>query len=399
MKKDGDKLIDTVCFITPKIPKLYINKIREKLKFYICYDNKLMMTVYEFSTGIVPGSYDSSINIKVNSDNTLKITCSIHKIILGYNIAFGSDNLILLANCLKKILYKNLDVKLPDVLEWELVRIDYTLTFNLGNQENVESYINSLNNVTYARRETQSKDNQGVWLAGAITNIKFYNKQREFIKHDFKKIKKTVGLEKANELIDLSQGLLRVEVSIFSRMIKRIFKKTKYRKNLYKQYRAAVNQYGIKHPFVQAFEGLFKKNKVLLSDFKIDEIKKLWESEVLKVIKDKNDVILVNKDNLVLEKLLKNFNTRKANGLYSFWTLLSTRGELYTKNLYKRPTFYNYRKALIECGISWKDTNIYINTDEKVISFVPALDSPFLYKYNEPNEEFKEKVYQLLRGA
>ena len=392
-------MIDTVCFLTPKIPKLYIEKIKTKLKFYFCFDCEENKTVYEFSTGQIKGSYDSSINIKINTDSTLKITCSIHKIILGYNIAYGSDNLILLANCLKKILYKALEVKLPDVLEWELVRVDYTLTFDLGSKENVESYINSISRVTYSRRETQSKDNQGVWLPGAITNIKFYNKQREFIKHDFKKIKAVAGIEKANKLIDLSQGLLRVEVSIYSRMIKRLFPKTRYRKELYKKYREAAELYGRRHPFVQAFEQLLSKNKVILKDFKIDVIKKLWESEVLKVIKDKNDVVLVNKDNLVLEKLINSYNTRKANGLYSFWTLLSTRGEAYTKELYKRPTFYNYRKALIECGISWKDTNIYINTDEKVISFVPALDSPFLYRYNEPNDEFKEKVYELLRGA
>lgn len=393
-------MIDTVCFLTPKIPKLYIDKIRSKLKFYICFDNEKMETVYEFSTGSILGSYDSSINIKINIDNSLKLTCSIHKIILGYNIAYGSDNLLLLANCLKKILYKTLEVKLPDVLEWELIRVDYTLTFDLGSQENVESYINSLRmTASYARRETDGKDNQGVWLNGATTVIKFYNKQREYIKHDYKKIKNVAGVEKANELIDLSQGLLRVEVSIYSRKIKQLFQRTKYRKTIYKEYKNASLKFGQRHPFVQAFEPLFKKNKVLLSDFKIDVIKKLWESEVLKVIKDKENVILVNKDNLVMEKLKENFSTRKVSSLYTFWTLLSTRGENYVKTLYNKATFYRLRKDLINTGISWKDTNIYINTEHKVISFVPSLDSPFLYDLNEPNNEFKEKVYNLLRGA
>ena len=393
-------MIDTVCFLTPKIPKLYIDIIRTKLKYYICFDNAKLETVYEFSTGSILGSFDSSINIKINVDNSIKITCSIHKIILGYNIAYGSDNLILLANCLKKILYKTLEVKLPDVLDWELVRLDYTLTFDLGNQENVESYINSLRmTASYARRETDGKDNQGVWLNGATTVIKFYNKQREYIKHDYKKIKNVAGVEKADELIDLSQGLLRVEVSIFSRKIKQLFQRTKYRKDLYKEYKKAAVKYGQNHSMTQAYMPLFKKNKVLLSDFKIDVIKKLWESEVLKVIKDKENTILVNKDNLVMEKLKESFSSRKVSSLYTFWTLLSTRGESYVKILYNKATFYRLRKDLINSGISWKDTNIYINTEHKVISFVPALDSPFLYDLNIPNNEFKEKVYQLLRGA
>lgn len=393
-------MIDTVCFLTPIIPQFYIEKIKLKIKLYQCIDCDSGEMVYSFSTGQIKGSFDSSINIKINTDNTIKITCSIHKVILGNNIAYGSDNLILLANCLKKIIYKTLDVKLPDVIQWELLRVDYTLTFNLGNQRNVESYINSLRmTASYARRETDGKDNQGVWLNGATTVIKFYNKQREFIKHDYKKIEKIAGREAAERLIDLSEGLLRVEVSIFSRKIKQLFPKTKYRKNLYKQYKNLIKKYGIKSEYVQAFDKVLKTNKVTLKDFKIDKIKKLWESEVLKVIKDNDNKVLINKDDLVLEILNKEFKTRKANGLYSFWTLLSTRGENYVKQLYKKQTFYNYRKDLINSNISWKDTNIYIKTEHKVISFVPVLDSPFLYDFNQPNEEFKEKVYQLLRGA
>ena len=109
------------------------------------------------------------------------------------------------------------------------------------------------------------------------------------------------------------------------------------------------------------------------------------------MIKDKDNVILVNKDNLVMDKLKEIYSTRKVSSLYTFWTLLSTRGENYAKSLYNKATFYRLRKDLISCGISWKDTNIYINTDHKVISFVPGLNSPFLYDYNEPNDEFKEK--------
>lgn len=393
-------MIDTVCFLTPKIPEIYIRKIKLKLKLYECTDCDTGERLYSFSTGTIPGSYDSSINLKINLDNTIKITCSIHKIILGYNIAYGSDNLILLANCLKKILYKTLEVKLPDVMLWELIRIDYTLTFNLKTQENVESYINSLRmTASYARRETDGKDNQGIWLNGATTVIKFYNKQREFIKHDYKKIKQVAGIEKAENLIDLSQGLLRVEVSIFSRKIKQLFPKTIFRKALFKEYKKIANEYGMQHSFVQAYKAQFKKNKVTLRDFRIDKIIKLWESEVLKVVKDNGNKILVNKDNLVMQKLKENFSNRKVSSLYTFWTLLSTRGEVYVKTLYQKATFYRLRKDLIECGISWKDTNIYIKTDEKVITFVPALDSPFLYDYNKPNDEFKEKVYELLRGA
>lgn len=389
-------MIDTVCFLTPKIPQYYIDKIKIKLKIYSCFDCGTDELLYMFSTGSICGSYDSSINIKINTDNTIKLTCSIHKIILGYNIAYGSDNLILLVNCLKKILYKTLEVKLPDVMLWELQQIDYTLTFNLESQENVENYINSLKNVEYARREVKHFNNEGVQARGATTLVKFYNKQKEFIEHDYKKIKKVAGQDKADELLDLSNGLLRIEVSLRSRKIKQVFTHTVYRKKRHKIYKQAVKDFGYKSDYAQALYNTLEKNKVTLKDFNIEKIIKIWESEVLKVIKDKN-LVLVNKDNLVLNKLKSTFTSRKVSSLYSFWTLLSTRGEEYVKSMYKKPTFYRLRKELINTGISWKDTNIFIETDHKVINFTPCINSEYLQDLNKPNYEMKEKIYNLLK--
>ena len=392
-------MIDTVCFLTPVLPSLYVEKIKRNLKIYSCVDCSTGEILYNFSTGVVKGSYDSSINLKINTDNTIKITCSIHKVLLGYNIAYGSDNLVLLANCLKKILYDALEVKLPDVMSWELLQVDYTLTFDLHSQDNVEHYINSLKNAEYARRNAKHYNNNGLQVPGATTVIKFYNKQKEFMEHDYSKIKKIAGQDAADKFLTLAKGLLRVEVSIRSRKIKQIFTKTVFRKQQYKFYRKMVDNFGFKSVQAQNSIDLLEKNKVTLKDFQIEKIIKIWESEVLKVIKDKNNVVLVNKDNLVLDRLNSLFSQRKVSSLYSFWTLLSTRGEAYVKTAYKKPTYFRLRKELIDAGISWKDTNIYIRTDHNVINFVPSLDSPYLYDLNKPNAEMKEKIYNLLRGA
>lgn len=392
-------MIDTVCFLTPILPSLYVEKIKRNLKIYSCVDCSTGEILYNFSTGIVKGSYDSSINLKINADNSIKITCSIHKVLLGYNIAYGSDNLVLLANCLKKILYDALEVKLPDVMLWELLQVDYTLTYNLHTQDNVEHYINSLKNAEYARRNAKHYNNNGLQVPGATTVIKFYNKQKEFVEHDYSKIKKVVGQGVADNLLTLANGLLRIEVSIRSRKLKQIFTNTVFRKEQYKIFKNASNTFGMQSVQAQNATSLLDKNKVTLKDFRIEKIIKVWESEVLKVIKDKNNVVLVNKDNLVLDRLTTLFSTRKVSSLYSFWTLLSTRGEAYVKSVYKKATYFRLRKELIEAGISWKDTNIYIRTDHNVINFVPSLDSPYLYDLNKPNTEMKEKIYNLLRGA
>lgn len=391
------KILDTVCFLIHNIPTLYLKKIENKLKTNLQYDNSTGEVIYQFSVGSIEGSYDSSINIKINKDNSLKITCSIHKVLLGYNIAYGSDNLVLLANCLKKIIKNATEVKLPDVLKWELLQVDYTLTFDLDNQYNVESYINSLKNAEYARRQAKHYNNNGLQVPGATTIVKFYNKQKEFIEHDYKKIKAVAGVNKADELLNLSEGLLRVEVSIRSRKLKDIFKNTVYKKEQYKKYKNLTKQYGLQDMITQQFiKNNLNKNIVTLKDFNIEDIKKIWESEVLKVVKDKKE-ILINKDNLVMDRLKENYSTKKVNALYTFWTLLSTRGEGYVKDMYNKATFYRNRKDLIDCGITWKDTNIFIETNHNIVVFTPTLNSTYLKDLNKPNIEFKERVYNLLK--
>ncbi len=391
------KILDTVCFLVHDIPTLYLKKIENKLKTNLQVDNESGEIIYQFSVGSIEGSYDSSINVKINKDNSLKLTCSIHKILLGYNIAYGSDNLVLMANCLKKIIKNATDVKLPDVLKWELLQVDYTLTYDLDTQENVENYINSLKNAEYARRQAKHYNNNGLQVPGATTIVKFYNKQKEYIEHDYKKIKQVAGIDKADSLLSLSEGLLRVEVSIRSRKLKNIFVNTVYQKQQYKRYKEIANIYGIQDTMTQQFiKNNLNKNIVTLKDFNIEDIKKVWESEVLKVVKDKKE-ILINKDNLVMDKLREYYSTKKVNALYTFWTLLSTRGEAYAKDMYNKATFYRNRKDLIECGITWKDTNIYIETNHNIVVFTPTLNSSYLKDLNKPNIEFKERVYNLLK--
>jgi len=397
-------MIDTLWLQIPKQPERYISIIREKMKYFSCLDKDTGELIYEFSTGKIEGTFDSTLNIKINRDNTIKLYGSVHKIIMGNNIAYGTDNILLLSNVIKKLLQIKFGFKLPDVKTWEVKQIDYTLTFDLKNEKYVAEYINSFKEATYPRRENiQFYKDKSFYVPGTTTTLKIYNKYREFIKHDKKKLSKILPKEKLDNLLNFSNGMLRIEVAVKSKKLKEIFPNTIYRKNIAKQYKKAKQIYEIGSQELESFERDFRRNIVTLQDIDMKEIKKVWEREVFKVTRE-NRKDIVNKSNLVIERLKEEYGSRSCNNLYGFWVILSTKGEEHAKkiNLGKdnkvTTTFYTKRKKLINAGISWRNTDVMIVNRDNVVRFAPSLKLGLNNKLNTPNFEFKNKIYNLLQA-
>lgn len=390
-------MIDTVVYKIPPIPTLFADKITNKMKIFDCVDGDTGELLYRLKSGQLKGSFDYSISVKVNKDNSIRVECSLHKLILGHNICYGSDNLILLTNCLKKILQKLLDVKLPDVLQWEVKKLDYAVTFDLGKPEYVENFLIGLKNAYYARRHINTYGNTGIHIPGTTTTVKFYNKLEEFKKHDLSRLNKVFGSKKVDKLISLSKNMVRIEVSIKSKKLKDSFPNSIYKKQIKKEYEKVLKKYGCKSDAAKFIERKSKTNIVTVKDIQINVIKKIWESEVFKIMSESKNLKLINKSNLVVERLNKIFKTQTANSLYGFWTILSTNGEEHAKKLYSSSTFYRYRKHLINSGISWRNTDVQIVENHNVINFMPRLDSKFAATYNTPDFEFKENIFKLLK--
>ena len=427
-------MIDTVIFITPKIPKQYIEKISRKFKIYNCFDCATGDLEYQVTSGNLEGSYDNKISVRVNSDQTLKISCSLHKLIVGHNIYSGSDDLRLQANILKKVLQDIFKIKLPNTFTWTVKQIDYALVFDLGDQWQVKEYIASLREACYARRQIQVYGNNGIHIPGKTTTVKFYNKYEEFKKHDHKKIeklyyskreniKKKYSYQTDNEideikrkklekqeldaipdnerpdiLLEKSKGLIRIEVAIKTRKINDTFKKTRYKKQCERDYLTAAAQFGNLAEETQYYLRRLKNtNQVTIREIKINEIKNIWDKEVSKVIKE-NQIkdTIINTSTEVIKQLDDRYNKRTTSALYGFWTLLSTKGEEHAKNMYPNSTFYRYRDYLVKAGITWRNTDVKLIDNSNVIKFVPRLDSKYLYNLNQPDLQFKTNMNRIL---
>ena len=67
-------------------------------------------------------------------------------------------------------------IELPDIEDWYLQRCDIAICYDLQNQNNVKSYINSLSRCNYPRRNAKFFYDESIYLSGTTTTLKIYNK-------------------------------------------------------------------------------------------------------------------------------------------------------------------------------------------------------------------------------
>ena len=108
------------------------------------------------------------------------------------------------------------------------------------------------------------------------------------------------------------------------------------------------------------------------------------------------ELSLVNKFDLVFERLRENFRIEMAFILLGFWAQLATRGEEYVKKIHSRSSYYRKMKFLRELQISWENTDLYLDKSRDVLAnFYPSHNSDRLV--DEHGEFVKESMLKFLK--
>lgn len=347
-------MIDTIRLKSPYISWDLYDEIKKKSLTRLAINGDYEI-LYEFTTNELIGSFDNRIMLKlekqeykkvfypsdlkwktqlVDSEPYIELEFSIHKFFLGHNIFGGSDDLKNMLLNFELFLHENISDEIPSILEWEIVRLDYAEVFKI---DFLDDFFYLMNNSNFPRRKV-IKYPDSIYIPGSTTTLKFYDKYREFLKHGKKKI---VDKEFLSNLIDFSKGILRVEVEV------------KRRKFIYDNNK------------------LFK-----VSNFDINYIKNIYDMEVKKImnIREENQLITEYRD--VKDYLFKNFSNSMARSLMMTYTNLSILGELETKKMMKKSTYYDHRKILINSSISWENSDLRLK-NSKVIKFLPYRDSKY----------------------
>lgn len=156
-------MIDTIKIYT-EIDKETHSKIKSKSIIKSSIDNNTNKIIYEITNDHLKGSFDSRLSVRtdcgskygfVNEGYYIEIEGSYHKLIMGYNSHNGYYDLLFIAENLIRIVELDYNLELPKLEKWYLQRCDVAICYDLQNQENVKSYINSLSRCTYPRRNAK----------------------------------------------------------------------------------------------------------------------------------------------------------------------------------------------------------------------------------------------------
>lgn len=315
-------MIDTIRFKIPLKFDTY-TKIREKSIEITKYNNATEFEFWKVSTTSVNlGSFDHKINIFIPDSETCFIEFSVPKYLNGHNVFLISFKEFLFA--ISK-LHKSL-VELfngfPDPIEWEIMRIDLCYAWKFLDQQGAEEILAILQTFDFPKKKKSIYDTSVMYI-GASYSLKFYLKNPEYFKHDFKILRDNDFLNLAYQQLEISKGVLRFEVSLRKKYLK---------------YHLNINKLYLNSP-------CFTEDKLWYI------IKSLFNEYMghfhLKYSSKAN----------VKRILTRFYGHRKGSRLYMFWIFLVSEGKSSLKSLYASSTVYEYLRDLrkAEVPLSYDD--------------------------------------------
>lgn len=324
-------MIDTIKMYSSINKEIY-DKIKSKSIVKSSVNNNTKEQLYEITNDHLEGSYDSKLSVKVdssakyrltNTEYCIEIEGSYHKIVYGYNSHNGYYDLKFIVENLIQMVELAYNIKLPDIGFWYLQRVDIAICYDLENQENVKSYINSLSRCQYPRRNAKFYYDESLYLTGTTTTLKIYNKMLEFKKHDIKKFSSR-NFDIFTYLRQI-QGFIRFECEIKKKMLKNIY----------------------------------NENHISIEKIKYEDLKKVWSEEFMKVLQFiKNDLEIVRGREKVYNRLHEIYKPYRANQLFYFYCSIQLNGLIDIKKHTSSSTYYrnisDLKKAKIDFSQSYK---------------------------------------------
>ena len=321
-------MIDTIKIYTMIDNSLY-NHLYNNSTIKTSYDKSTGQVFYEIVNNSLEGSYSSSLSIRIGNGNKYKffdnyyieIEGSYHKFIKGYNSHNGFYNLNLIVSNLINIVETNYNIQLPTLNHWFLQRIDIALCYNLESQDKVQTYIDNLSSCTFPKRKIKHYESESIYISGNTTTLKIYNKQKEFLKHDIRKLQNT-DFNVYNYLNEIA-GFIRFECEI---------KKAKL-KYIYKEQHIRVNSLSYKE-----LENICKKEfSILFKNIETD-LQKVYKKEDVK------------------KRLNSLFKPVRATNLFKFFLIIKSEGLQEIKKITGKSMYYKNISDLKHANIDFSQT-------------------------------------------
>ena len=351
--------------------------------------------LYEITQGNLEGSWDSRISFKVCREDWIasrtgkleQVACnpfvlveaSVHKFFYGQNIYGNPDNFQELCRIFVNMLGEMFagDSYQGDMIgshglfteaaNWQVRRVDWAEMFRLPQAAQAE-FFRALKNCKFPRRALkEAKYDTAVHFPGKFTTLRIYGKGAEFKKHDFPRIRHSLLAYSMREVKDFKKvhANSKFDETVYPWIQKKLDALQRLANN---RLRAEVQINADKLHYD------FKGRYPLVSEINDEYLINIFKDQIFKLLKEgKSDMETVRTYDAVQTRLNINHGKRAANNLFSFWMKLAARGEEVVKQDYSKAQFCKSKKKLIDAGISWNSSDVFIVPQDTALprDFIP----------------------------
>lgn len=335
-------MLDTLKFIID-ITEEQKEIIESKSSIKTSYNNVSQITDYYIITHQIENSASNKISIRIRdniygysqSRYVMLVECSPTKILNFHNI-YGSNSIHKLTIPIRNIIQKHYGIKLISYLDWNIHKIDYTVSIKLPNQTDCYKYIETLKSLNHYRRYKIYQYDTSIMFVSSGKVIKIYIKRDEFLKNDYKKIKnrkydtnKTLAQnhqDMSEDLRSKTNGIIRIEYSLKARKLKEM-------------------------------------NIMKVKDVDINKIIKAQQVDIKNLYSVDNifNYMPVSLNGDVRNRLEVAYGKRRASNLYGFWLECSSETLKAVRESTAKPTYNRKMLLLKKAGIQIGNVNIHDN--------------------------------------
>lgn len=222
--RDTSHMIDTTKWRVT-LTENQFNQITKLSREYSGYDNEKQVQIFRsINKDFSIGSYSNNISIKCFEDFSASLEFSVPKQHGGNNVEllYPSQLEQALAGVHRRLVDHLGDF--PPYKEWQLDRLDLCYGWRYHSQAAAEEVLKIIKTFDYPRKSKYLYKESVIWR-GRKLSIKFYLKRNEFLKHDFSKLKRERYQDFAYKVLELSNGVLRYEITIRKEALCYLFEK------------------------------------------------------------------------------------------------------------------------------------------------------------------------------
>lgn len=396
--------IDTVRLRSPTIDESLAVFLHNQMVLKTGVDLSTGEQLYSLTSGQLQGSWDSNISFnvmrkdwvsgpsgkteQVDCDPYILVEASLHKVFYGQNVFGQVENFPERCRLFIDLLGELFGVdemkfgpaqeSLPSASRWQVRRVDWAEVYRLTPAA-IAEFFRGISQCKFPRRSAKSAKYgvNSVHFPGSFTTLRIYHKGPEFKEHEIPRVRKALNFyyqKQRGETLQVNDWFRGEEcggefdamrTGNFRPMVEKRIKAMQRLADNRLRAEVQVNAEKLVYDF---------GHYPLVSEVSDDYLKKVHDDELFKLLREgKTEMETVRTHDQVKARLNSMYGKRSANGLFSFWLQMATRGEDVMRGEISRSRFYVNRKLLVDAGVSWLSSNVIIIANEAALprDFVP----------------------------